>query len=228
MQIRQRAVRESGRSLRRRTPDVCILSLLLSAGALASPALAQQAGGDSGDDFCALAATDLLAALDGSWTVNHGGGTAVGETEDGIIAIPFPSPPAGKIIFKYAPDRGVIDARSPDGFHHMLVLPTPDKQEPAASLIVGEPPAGETSTAGCDWYALPTLIGSNHFFTTTDGSFRAESTINALRTVLQCDDKGGKIWDFNEIEGYCLELEALAEDLEVFGGGVLVFRGLDG
>jgi hypothetical protein len=218
--------------MRDRTLDVSILSLLLFSGALASPAYAQQAGGDSGDGFCTLAATDLLAALDGSWTVDHGAGWAVGGTTQGLASIPFPSPPAGTIIFKYDPLRGVIDARSPDGEVHMLVFPTAEMQEPAANAVVGEPPEGEGSTSSCDWYALPTLTGTNHFYASTVNVENIlERRSGFLHTLMLCENQDDPGLDFEKTyppitEEVCKEYEERLEE-ELAGPGQEPIRGTE-
>jgi hypothetical protein len=169
-------------------PIARILSALILVGATAVSASAQQPSGGGGD-FCALTGTDLLAALDGSWTVTNKAGTAVARepTHGGIIAFPYPAGPPGTIIFKYDPERRVIDATDPDKEVEMVLVPTGGDLgdlKPVTDALVGARPA---DWAACDWSTVPTVMGGSGWYAysvTRPGDFYGEL---AAELIYNCE-----------------------------------------
>ena len=130
---------------------------------------AAQNTSSSGAGFCTTAPQELLVALDGSWSLTQGMGAGTGWTMVGGIPIPvgiaFPLPPQAPVgmTLTYDPDIGAA-IMSGDG-QQMIMMPT--MTETAAQALgpdfedlVGSAASG----AECDWYALPTLVGTNEYF----------------------------------------------------------------
>lgn len=111
-----------------------------------------------GGDFCATAPQELLAALDGSWSFTQGRGMAI----TGGPAVPLPAHPPVRMGLEYNSEGGYA-ILSGQG-QQMLMLPT--ATETASGLLGGLYQNFVTSTEGmdaCDWYALPTLVGTNAY-----------------------------------------------------------------
>ncbi len=134
---------------------VFFLPLLLSAMTFSAHAQGET------DNFCALDGTDLLAVLDGSWTIHQGVGTVLGFSNMRGLGLQLPPPRPASVIFRYDAKRGIVDVESatqPDG---IIMFPAEPAQQDQASQRIGEPPSTNASSSGCDWSALPTLIGTN-------------------------------------------------------------------
>lgn len=111
----------------------------------------------SGGGFCATAPQDLLSALDGSWSLTQGRGIAIGGPP-----IPLPAHPPVEMGLEYNSEGGYA-ILSGQG-QQMLMLPT--STETASNILGGLNENFVTATEGmdaCDWYALPTLVGSNWY-----------------------------------------------------------------
>jgi hypothetical protein len=133
----------------KRLAIVCVV-LVLAAGFVAA-----QDAPTGGEGFCATAPPELLAALDGSWSLEQGPGLAVGGWP-----IPLPAHPPVAMRLEYDAEGGFA-ILSGQG-QQMLMVPVVTE---IVSDVLGDWfPHFEGSTEGmeaCDWYALPTLIGSN-------------------------------------------------------------------
>ena len=164
MERRQPLKGEEGNPMHYPTLIVRLFSVLFIIGA-AFPAHAQQSSGNTGSGFCALAGTDLLSALDGSWTIQQGAGLAAGQHNGRAITIPLPPPPVASVNFTYDAQQRVIDVESADLAEKMIMFPSAPAQQNQASQLLGAQTAGNAaaSGSGCDWYSLPIMIGTNHY-----------------------------------------------------------------
>jgi len=120
-----------------------------------------QTSGDAAD-LCATSPAELLAALDGTWTLNQGPGWAA--AGGGAIGTPLPAHPPQQIQIALDPNLG-LPVLSAQGQHMMMV---PAEPEPVAehidSVIEETGSAGAQSNAtDCDWYGLPPIIGTNMY-----------------------------------------------------------------
>lgn len=135
-----------------------IVALTVLVGVMAMPAHAQQeASEEPTGAFCALAGLDLLAALDGSWTIHQ----EQGKAHAGMMTIQLPPPPPTPVTFAFNPQTRVVDVRSANLADEMIMFPVSPVQQAAADELIGEPPAGNPSGPVCAWLAAPTLIGTN-------------------------------------------------------------------
>jgi hypothetical protein len=139
-------------------------------GLMAIPAQARQAEGEPTGAFCALAGLDLLAALDGSWTIRQGPGQA----QAGVMTIPLPAPPPAPVTFKFDPQRRLVDVRSADLADGMIMFPAAPVQQAAADQLIGKPPTGNPTGPVCAWLTSPTLIGTNVYFALDKWTFFKE------------------------------------------------------
>lgn len=108
-----------------------------------------------GGDFCAIAPQALLVALDGSWSMEQGPGFAIGG-----VPIPLPAHPPVAMRLEYVADGGYA-ILSGQGQQMAMV---PMVTETATEVLGDWSEHFVSSTEGmeaCDWYALPTLMGSN-------------------------------------------------------------------
>lgn len=136
-----------------------LLSLFIIAHA--SVGQAQQQSDSGTKSFCTLTATDLLAVLNGSWTIQQGSGTATGRTSAGAITIPLPPPSPTSVNFKYDSAKGVVEITSADLAEGMVMFPAAEQQQGEATQLLGAKSAGTASA--CTWSSLPTLIGTNFY-----------------------------------------------------------------
>lgn len=135
---------------------VAVTALLVLA---AGPADARQDAGKPSGAFCALAGLDLLAALDGSWVIHQGPGTA----HAGMMKVPLPAPPPAQVTFRYDPEERLIDVQGVDQADGMIMFATAPVQQAAADLLIGEAPEAKPTGPVCDWLETPTIIGTNQY-----------------------------------------------------------------
>jgi hypothetical protein len=114
-----------------------------------------------GDGFCATAPQELLVALDGGWSLRQGPGIVIGGPR-----IPLPAHPPVAVSLQYNSEGGyaILSAQGQE----MIMLPT--STDMATTLLGGMSENFVTSTEGmnaCDWYALPTLVGTSVYDLTT-------------------------------------------------------------
>jgi hypothetical protein len=126
-----------------------IVSLAFLAWASAAT-IAHAQNPPAGADFCAAAPNELLLALDGSWTLTQG------VTQAGMLTLPPPPPVA--VTFSYDPEQRAVNVVAADLSDDMIMFVASELQQgPTASMIEQE--AAQPSV--CNWYELPTLIGTN-------------------------------------------------------------------
>jgi hypothetical protein len=115
--------------------------------------------------YCESPGADLLASLEGSWSLQQQRGVAWGKTDKGSIGIPLPGHDPAPVVFEYLPELGVMHVQSADLAEEMTMFPATSEQEDAAETLIGAG-AGETGgTSGpeCDWYDAPLFIGTNFY-----------------------------------------------------------------
>ena len=127
---------------------------------LTTPVQAQQEAPQS-EAFCALTGLDLLAALDGSWTIRQQAGTM----SAGAMRMPLPAPAAATpVTFKFDAPRRIVDVRGANLGEEMAMFPSAPIQKEAADLLLGPAPYQPTLAPVCDWLESPTLIATNFYF----------------------------------------------------------------
>lgn len=157
-----------GRRIRRELPQVHgrimmrVPSLFPTAAALlvavAGPAGAQNPDVSGTDPFCGLTGSELLASLDGGWTLHQG-------PREILYPIPhtLPPPPPIAIRFAYDAEEGVVNADAADLSDGIIMYPaggptlgvTEDYIEVASEVAID---------SGCEWSSSPILIGTNSYF----------------------------------------------------------------
>jgi hypothetical protein len=147
--------------------------------ALAVPARAQNAADPAGA-FCALAGLDLLAALDGSWTIRQEKGTA----QAGMMTIPLPAPPPTQVTFRFDPPRRVINVLSKSLADDIIMFPAAPIQQDDAARLVGDSPPDNPTVPVCAWLEAPTIIGTNVYFLMEDDFVLL---LNPHITAEECD-----------------------------------------
>ena len=157
-----------------------LLSLFLAGG------IAQA---QSADEFCATAPTDLLSALDGAWTLTHGPGVSM----TGMGTHAFPAPEPTTLQFQYLPNYGFGEL-SGDG-QSMLMFPA-GGQATAAYIdgVISQSSLQnvQPNSAGCDWYALPSLVGTNSYVLEGNGN-----------TSIDLEDLRGMMFDGDLTIWFC-------------------------
>jgi hypothetical protein len=109
---------------------------------------------------------DLLKALDGTWKLYQGPGTAVGV----FIPIPLTRHDPVPVVFKYNPQVDLMTINSADYTEEMLLIPVAQEQQEIAEailtkdLVTGEvTEKAKTAGSGCDGPTLPILVGTKHY-----------------------------------------------------------------
>lgn len=131
------------------------LAFVLILWASATAANAQAPSG--GRDFCATAPADLLVAIDGSWTLQQGL-TRMTVADLGMTIPLRPQRPVG-VRLNYDGERRVVNVVAADLSDGIIMFPASPGQERLAAMMIA--PASANTAGGCDWYALPTLFGTN-------------------------------------------------------------------
>ncbi|QIE46053.1 hypothetical protein G5B38_11265 [Pseudohalocynthiibacter aestuariivivens] len=122
---------------------------------------AQTQTASADDGFCTAQAQDVLASLNGSWTLRQKAGVA----RAGGAPIPIPLP-------AHPPQQMEMDAWDNFGFsvlsgqgQSMVMLPA--VSDAVAEHIDTTTDSGmetvHADVAGCDWAAMPTLVGTNTY-----------------------------------------------------------------
>lgn len=126
--------------------------------AQAAPIHAQTSG--SGD-FCSAAPVEALQALDGSWRITQSPGAATARTSQGSMAIPLPGHGPQPLTMDYDPLSGtaLLEGAAPD--ETLLLLPAGAQSAQIAVDALEQGGVEPTSASGCNWAALPLMIGSN-------------------------------------------------------------------
>ncbi|MCB2048459.1 MAG: hypothetical protein KDE32_09565 [Novosphingobium sp.] len=122
------------------------------------------------ETFCAQAPKEMLAALDGTWTVSQGPGVAVAGGFTGNPVIPksvmtIPLPPHKGKRFKIAfdPENGKA-VLSGDGQKLDMIAASSKELNKVSRHLDGEDLKGMVDKkAGCDWYSLPIMVGSKMY-----------------------------------------------------------------
>lgn len=132
-----------------------LLALIFIAFGTATPALAQQDAGE----FCAKAPQEMLAALDGQWKTSQGAGFA----RAGTMTFPLPPSRGETIKLKFDPDIGASILSGKNDQILMIAGSDEALKEVSKYLDKEETDGLFTRSTGCDWYALPIMIGSRTY-----------------------------------------------------------------
>lgn len=137
-----------------------ILALLATTGFLASAAQAREL--PAGPEFCAVAPTDLLVALDGNWKLKQGAGFAFGGAMAGM---PLPPHKPQTLKIRYDADTGTTRMSAPDAPDNMVMFPVAEAQQvqAAGEITQGAIDAYQSQVGACDWYSLPIIVGTNRY-----------------------------------------------------------------
>lgn len=113
------------------------------------------------EDFCAAAPQDLLAAINGNWSVKQG----VGVMASGAGAFPLPSQPPIAVTFQYDPESRLVNVSGSGPAEKMVMFPTVQEAVPQIDefLIEAEKEGFLGIGEGCDWYGLPLMVGTNTY-----------------------------------------------------------------
>lgn len=189
-----------------RTPSYFILLLCVSSLACTgSPDIPDAPSGppDPTADpaFCGKAGTDLLTALDGSWSLQQGAGVAHG----GPFAIPLSPHPPAPIYFKYDPQRGLMDAQGYDQVTEMVMFPVVNEQQNLAEKLLkkGDIDTSKISGSSCGWDALPIFIGTEKYFFSSDPGVVHETVV---KKYLFCDTIGDASLPINALTVLTVDL----------------------
>jgi hypothetical protein len=133
------------------------VALALGIACLSAPAHAQQHGDDP---FCASAPLEMLAALEGPWTLRQGAGFAAA----GAMVLPLPAHPPQTVVLDYDEGAWYATLTGMAG-ERMVMFPTDENQIEAVVKYLTEADAANLLEigAGCDWYSLPLMLGSNSY-----------------------------------------------------------------
>ena len=177
--------------IKRSATVLLLLLLVVPAGFVVA-----QASASSGEEFCATAPQDLLAALDGSWTLTQGPGLAIGG-----LPIPLPGHPPVAVGLEYISEAGfaIMTAQGQD------LIMWPEATENASNLLGDLNQYLVTSTEGmdaCDWDALPTLVGTNLYAL----SFNLVRRSPTMRTVAFGFCRHGERWEYY-FDGLTIDVE---------------------
>lgn len=153
--------------MKNRLAKAVACAVAFAVAAWASPSQAQ-AG-----DFCATAPADLLVALDGGWSLRQGPGVA----NAAGMSIPLPPHPPVAVRFDYNAEQSVVHIVSADLADGIDMFPTAEQQSASAAAVLADQSA---PASPCDWYALPTLIGTNAYFFVQGPHFTNEPMAAAM------------------------------------------------
>ena len=137
--------------------QVTILPLLVAV--VAVPARGQQPAGGPASAFCALTGSELLAALNGSWTIYQ----AAGHARAGIMTVPLPAQRPATVTFAFDSLAGMINVQGVNVDGEMDMFPVAPLQQAQADQLIGEKPASKGPEPVCEWGDVPTLIGTNFY-----------------------------------------------------------------
>lgn len=119
----------------------------------------------------------MLVALDGAWNLRQGPGAAyVAGT-----AIPLPAHAPVAVRFNYDSAQRLVHIVSADLANGIHMFPTATQQSAGAAAALADQPAFSSS---CDWYALPTLIGTNVYHFVEEAHFERFAAADALCLLL--------------------------------------------
>lgn len=133
---------------------------------LAVPAYAQSSA-SSDDGFCASAPSDLFVALEGDWSLAQGPGSA----RAGVISLPLPPQRPVTLKLEFQPDVGV-GFLSGQGQQMALIPAVPGLVAEKMELLPqAETEKYENTGTDCNWYSLPSFVGTNDYV--LDGNYQA-------------------------------------------------------
>lgn len=135
---------------------LCIYAFLLSLAA-AAPVHAQIDA-----DECPTAPRDLLAGLDGVWSVKQGAGVMIVPV---MGAMPLPPHAPLRLTMAYDPGSGTSQLTGSGPGEQLIMFPTHESLIPQIQEMVSEADKAGLLNIGdsCDWYGLPLMVGTNTY-----------------------------------------------------------------
>lgn len=135
---------------------LCMYAFLLSITA------AVQVHAQIDPDECPTAPRDLLAGLDGVWSVKQGAGVMIVPV---MGALPLPSHAPLRLTMAYDPNTGTSQLTGSGPDEHLVMFPTHESLVPQIQEMVSEADKAGLLNIGdsCDWYGLPLMVGTNSF-----------------------------------------------------------------
>lgn len=175
------------------------IALALGVAYLSAPAHAQQPAqgvpartSTTDDPFCASAPLAMLAALEGPWTLRQGAGFAVA----GAMMIPLPAHPPQTVVLDYDEQAWHATLTGMAG-ERLVMFPTDERQIEEVVTYLNEADAANLLQfgAGCDWYSLPLMLGSNSYSLSRDEATEelALITVGFPSAVVGLDGGGVRI-----------------------------------
>lgn len=138
----------------------------ITACALSTPALAEAAPAD----FCASAPAEMLAALDGTWTLKQGAGAATAASPTGIAAspiggmtIPLPPHKPQRFTLKFDPALGHSELSGEGQKMAMISADAKALDKVSRHLDSDDVSRMVAKGQGCEWYSLPIMVGSKMY-----------------------------------------------------------------
>lgn len=137
--------------------------LVLASSGFAAPR--DNAATDGDDGFCTMAPSELLAALDGTWSLKQGAGAALGESNRGVAGVPLPPHGAQPLGFKYDPQRGVAVLSGQDTPDQMILFPVASAQaeQAARAFARGDAAKARAASTHCNPDSLRIFVGTNSY-----------------------------------------------------------------
>lgn len=121
-----------------------------------------QAHAQSGSEACPTAPRDLLAGLDGTWSVQQGAGVMIVPV---MGAMPLPPHEPLRLTMAYDPETGTsqLTGNGPD--EQLIMFPTHESLVPQIQELVSEADKEDLLNIGegCNWYALPLMVGTDTY-----------------------------------------------------------------
>lgn len=143
---------------------------------LLSIAATAQAHAQSGSEACPTAPRDLLAGLDGTWSVQQGAGVMIVPV---LGAMPLPPHEPLRLTMAYDPETGTsqLTGNGPD--EQLIMFPTHESLVPQIQEVVSEADKEDLLNIGegCNWYALPLMVGTNTYSLDAPASSEAGTMI---------------------------------------------------
>lgn len=138
-------------------------------------AAAASAYAQSGSE-CPTAPRDLLAGLDGSWSVQQGAGVMFVPV---MGAMPLPPHEPLRLTMDHDPETGTSQLTGNGRNEKMIMFPTHESLVPRIQDLVNQAEKENLLNFGdsCDWSALPLIVGTNSYSLDTPASSETGTAI---------------------------------------------------
>lgn len=123
---------------------------------------AVQAHAQSGDEDCPTAPTDLLAGLDGTWSVQQGAGVMIVPV---MGAMPLPAHAPLRLTMAHDPATGTSQLTGSGPDEQLIMIATHESLVPQIRELVSAADKEDllNTGEGCDWHALPLMVGTRTY-----------------------------------------------------------------